>query len=269
MTYDDRPEHRRAVRGLAAGPHRLPVRRRRHAPAAGRGLDAQPGADGRRRFLVKDLHSGGRTAPGTSCATCATATSPPTTTAGSGWPAPAPTPSPYFRVFNPVTQGRRFDPDGDYVRRYVPELAHLAGAAAHEPWKAPGRLRPRLPRAGRRPRPRARGRPRALRRREGLTRGAPWAGSRTLRARPALRCRGERVLPGPRPLLRAAGLRQRRLDQRAPGPAGRPRRHRDRPAAHAAAAGRRDGRRARRRRHGGDLGRQHPGRLGHLGRAAG
>ena len=45
--------------------------------------------------------------------------------------------SPYFRIFNPVTQGRRFDPDGDYVRRYVPELAHLAGAAAHEPWKAP------------------------------------------------------------------------------------------------------------------------------------
>ena len=36
--------------------------------------------------------------------------------------------SPYFRVFNPVTQGRRFDPDGDYVRRYVPELAHVAGA---------------------------------------------------------------------------------------------------------------------------------------------
>ena len=45
--------------------------------------------------------------------------------------------SPYFRVFNPVTQGLRFDPDGAYVRRWVPELAHLAGAAAHEPWDAP------------------------------------------------------------------------------------------------------------------------------------
>ena len=45
--------------------------------------------------------------------------------------------SPYFRVFNPVTQGRKFDPDGAYVRRWVPELAHLAGAAAHEPWDAP------------------------------------------------------------------------------------------------------------------------------------
>jgi deoxyribodipyrimidine photo-lyase len=45
--------------------------------------------------------------------------------------------APYFRVFNPVTQGKRFDPDGDYVRRWVPELAHLAGGAAHEPWRHP------------------------------------------------------------------------------------------------------------------------------------
>lgn len=42
--------------------------------------------------------------------------------------------APYFRVFNPVSQGRKFDPDGDYVRRYVPELAHVAGGAVHEPW---------------------------------------------------------------------------------------------------------------------------------------
>lgn len=52
--------------------------------------------------------------------------------AGSGTDA-----SPYFRVFNPVSQGQRFDPDGAYVRRYVPELAHLPGRAAHEPWAAP------------------------------------------------------------------------------------------------------------------------------------
>ena len=45
--------------------------------------------------------------------------------------------APYFRIFNPVTQGLRFDPDGDYVRRYVPELRSLPGAAAHEPWKHP------------------------------------------------------------------------------------------------------------------------------------
>ncbi|PUA82141.1 cryptochrome/photolyase family protein [Nocardioides currus] len=42
--------------------------------------------------------------------------------------------SPYFRVFNPVTQGKKFDPTGDYVRRWVPELAHLPGRTAHEPW---------------------------------------------------------------------------------------------------------------------------------------
>ena len=34
-------------------------------------------------------------------------------------------PQPYFRIFNPVLQGKRFDPDGDYVRRWVPELAHV------------------------------------------------------------------------------------------------------------------------------------------------
>ena len=44
--------------------------------------------------------------------------------------------SPYFRVFNPITQGQRFDPDGDYVRRWVPELGHVRGKGAHEPWKA-------------------------------------------------------------------------------------------------------------------------------------
>ena len=43
--------------------------------------------------------------------------------------------APYFRVFNPITQGKKFDPDGAYVRRWVPELAHLDGAAAHEPWR--------------------------------------------------------------------------------------------------------------------------------------
>ncbi len=45
--------------------------------------------------------------------------------------------APYFRVFNPVTQGQKFDPDGSYVRRWVPELRHLDGADAHEPWQQP------------------------------------------------------------------------------------------------------------------------------------
>jgi deoxyribodipyrimidine photo-lyase len=50
-------------------------------------------------------------------------------TAGTGTDA-----APYFRVYNPVRQGQTFDPAGDYVRRYVPELRHVAGAAVHEPW---------------------------------------------------------------------------------------------------------------------------------------
>jgi deoxyribodipyrimidine photo-lyase len=48
--------------------------------------------------------------------------------------------APYFRVFNPVTQGERYDPYGEYVRRYVPELAHIPGAAVHQPWRVPDGL---------------------------------------------------------------------------------------------------------------------------------
>jgi deoxyribodipyrimidine photo-lyase len=44
--------------------------------------------------------------------------------------------APYFRVFNPVLQGRKFDPDGGYVRRYVPELAKLDARDIHAPWEA-------------------------------------------------------------------------------------------------------------------------------------
>jgi len=44
---------------------------------------------------------------------------------------------PFFRVFNPVSQGRKFDPDGDYVRRWVPELAAVPDRWLHAPWEAP------------------------------------------------------------------------------------------------------------------------------------
>ena len=44
---------------------------------------------------------------------------------------------PWFRIFNPVRQGRKFDPDGDYVRRWVPELAGLETKYIHAPWEAP------------------------------------------------------------------------------------------------------------------------------------
>ena len=45
--------------------------------------------------------------------------------------------APFFRVFNPVGQGERFDPHGDYVRRWVPELASLPDRWIHKPWQAP------------------------------------------------------------------------------------------------------------------------------------
>ena len=57
-------------------------------------------------------------------------------TAGTGADA-----APYFRIFNPVTQGERFDADGSYVRRWVPELAAYEGKAIHQPWLDPARLR--------------------------------------------------------------------------------------------------------------------------------
>lgn len=44
---------------------------------------------------------------------------------------------PFFRIFNPVTQGTRHDPNGDYVRRWVPELADLPTKHLHAPWEAP------------------------------------------------------------------------------------------------------------------------------------
>ncbi len=43
--------------------------------------------------------------------------------------------APYFRVFNPFGQGEKFDPDGDYVRRYVPELSGLPDSHIHKPWE--------------------------------------------------------------------------------------------------------------------------------------
>lgn len=49
-----------------------------------------------------------------------------------------------FRVLNPTVQARRFDPNGDYVRRHVPELGSVVGPAVHEPWKVPADLRAML-----------------------------------------------------------------------------------------------------------------------------
>ncbi len=48
--------------------------------------------------------------------------------------------APFFRIFNPVLQGERFDPDGTYVRRYVPELAEVPAQWIHKPWNAPPKV---------------------------------------------------------------------------------------------------------------------------------
>src|SRR5206468_2155657 len=45
--------------------------------------------------------------------------------------------APYFRVFNPLLQGAKFDAEGNYVRRWVPELAKLPAEFIHQPWEAP------------------------------------------------------------------------------------------------------------------------------------
>jgi deoxyribodipyrimidine photo-lyase len=49
--------------------------------------------------------------------------------------------APYFRIFNPVTQGQKFDPAGAYVRRWVPEIAELPDPYLHAPWTAPEMVR--------------------------------------------------------------------------------------------------------------------------------
>ena len=48
--------------------------------------------------------------------------------------------APFFRIFNPVTQGVKFDPNGDYVRHWVSELRGLSNEWVHEPWEAPSRI---------------------------------------------------------------------------------------------------------------------------------
>jgi deoxyribodipyrimidine photo-lyase len=63
-------------------------------------------------------------------------------TAGTGTDA-----APYFRIFNPVRQALRFDPQGDYVHRWVPELRGLLGQSAHQPWEHPRERWPEYPEA--------------------------------------------------------------------------------------------------------------------------
>ena len=48
--------------------------------------------------------------------------------------------APYFRIFNPIIQGEKFDPDGIYVKRFVPELSRLGAKWIHRPWEAPDNI---------------------------------------------------------------------------------------------------------------------------------
>jgi deoxyribodipyrimidine photo-lyase len=48
--------------------------------------------------------------------------------------------APYFRIFNPIIQSQKFDPNGDYIRKYVPELYNLPNRYLHTPWEAPANL---------------------------------------------------------------------------------------------------------------------------------
>lgn len=88
-------------------------------------------------FLVKDLLGDWRLGEdwfwGTLCDACpANNTASWQWVAGSGADA-----APYFRIFNPTLQAQKFDPDGTYVRTYVPELTKLPNTWIHEPWTAP------------------------------------------------------------------------------------------------------------------------------------
>ncbi len=48
--------------------------------------------------------------------------------------------APYFRIFNPILQGKKFDPKGEYIRRFVPELADVSNQWIHSPWESPDKI---------------------------------------------------------------------------------------------------------------------------------
>ena len=131
------PRRRGRVSRLGARGDGLSCGRRRNAPALADRNDAQSGAHGRGLLLVKhlliDWRRGEQWFWDTLC-DADPASNPASWQWVAGCGADA---APYFRVFNPVLQGARFDPDGGYVRRWVPELARLAAPYVHSPWTAP------------------------------------------------------------------------------------------------------------------------------------
>ena len=88
-------------------------------------------------FLAKDLHLDWR-AGERWFMRCLVDGEPASNNGGWQWAASTGTDAqPWFRVFNPTAQGERFDPRGEYVRRWIPELEGLSGMAVHRPWDAP------------------------------------------------------------------------------------------------------------------------------------
>ena len=88
-------------------------------------------------FLAKDLHVDWR-AGARWFMRCLVDGDPASNNGGWQWAASTGTDAqPWFRIFNPTTQGERFDPRGEYVRRWVSELEGLGGKAVHRPWDAP------------------------------------------------------------------------------------------------------------------------------------
>ncbi len=88
-------------------------------------------------FLTKDLHLDWRLGEAHFMRSLADG-DPASNNGGWQWAASTGTDAqPYFRIFNPILQSKRFDPDGAYARRWVPELAEVATADVHAPWEMP------------------------------------------------------------------------------------------------------------------------------------
>ena len=134
MRYDDPVEHAEKLAAWKSGRTGYPI-----VDAAMRQLTESGWMHNRARmivasFLVKDLHFEWQIGA-EHFEQHLTDFDPASNSHGWQWTAGCGTDaSPYYRVFNPVLQGVKFDPHGDYVRKWVPELRHIPDGSLHEPW---------------------------------------------------------------------------------------------------------------------------------------
>ena len=127
----------RALDAWRQGLTGYPARRRGDAPARRRGLHAQPRPDGRR--LLPDQGPLHRLAPGARHFWDLLSDGEVANNAGNWqWVAGTGNDSRPNRVLNPIRQAERFDPGGEYVRRYLPELESVRGKAIFRPWLMEG-----------------------------------------------------------------------------------------------------------------------------------